>query len=59
MHCTCLTHKLKTTSKHKVRLNGEIGSGVEHVSMRGAANEVFNRTFLYGIDFDGRGNFSL
>lgn len=60
MHCAGLIHKLKTTNKHKVRLNGEIGSGVEHVSMRGFADDdVFNRTFLYGFDFEGRGNFSL
>lgn len=59
MHCTGLIHKLKTTSKHKVRLNGEIGSGVEHASMRGVADDAFNRTFLYGFDFEGRGNFSL
>lgn len=59
MHCAGLTHKIKTTSIHNVRLNGEIVSGVEHISMRGAADDFFNRTFLYGIDFEGRGNFSL
>lgn len=59
MHCAGLTHKLKTTNIHKVRLNGEIVSGVEHVSMRGVVDDVFNRTFLYGFDFEGRGNFSL